>query len=358
MFPTLSLSYLLLSQAHGGEEADRLVVRLDTAEHPLQGAVIARFVTKDGTGVAFALNDAGTSPDTTAGDGVWSGVGVVAGTTAKLTVSSPDWTGDAGSLALPPGRQHDLDLAISGARIVPSGALGAAASGGADDRATPGDAGTVRRKGGGAGSASGEGGGGRRRNKAEAESAPAPNDLWYLAAAGAGLCLLAVGFLSFRRPQRAAALPVGVRRLAEAGLFGSGSPPISAGISQWVVSAADEHDLVLDLVRQVAALRPVLVQAGDDVELPGTRGGTAYRASYGRPAELQDAVDDLREVHPTLALVLVAPSSPGALAEWTRDMGGDLPILAVVRQPVPGVGPGARCTRPAGEWEFETLPVQ
>jgi hypothetical protein len=175
-----------------------------------------------------------------------------------------------------------------------------------------------------------------------------------VAAAIASLSLLGVGALWFRGARRAARLPDGVRRLSDLGLFGPGTPALVPGVSQWIVAEADEAALVRHLLLAVAGQRPVLVHAADALELPATQPGTGFRACYAKAAELQDAAYDLQEIHPALAILLVGAAPAGALDEWSAYIRKDLPILAVVREPTPGLGVAVRCALTDGAWNYSS----
>jgi hypothetical protein len=194
-------------------------------------------------------------------------------------------------------------------------------------------------------------GGGRNQRQQETAGQAASNDLWYAAAAVGGLVLVGVGLFWFRGPRRAPPLPDGVRAVPQRGLFGAGTPALTPGLSYWVAAEADQADLVRHLCERVAALRPVLVQAPDTVDLGAVTGGPAFRAAFTKAPELQDAAYDLQEDHPALALLL--QGVPGGLAEWTAELEKDFPVLAVVASPGPGARSVIQCARVGGEWTFE-----
>ena len=346
-----------------GAAAPRLMVRLDASAHPLTGDVVAHLTPSGGTVVDCALADNGERPDMAAGDGVWTGFAEVAGDRARVTVSAAGWSGDAGDVVLTQAditrrasgeRLRQLGLAVVGGKLV-------AAQGLTDGAPSPAGSSAMLRPRGESGGASrdeaqsdeGSESRGRRHQKTAAE--PASNTLWYIAAAIASLSLLGVGALWFRGARRAARLPDGVRRLPELGLFGPGTPALVPGVSQWIVAEADEAALVHHLLQAVAGQRPVLVHAPDAMELPGTQPGAGFRACYAKATELQDAAYDLQEIHPSIAVLLLgaATGSPsGTLEEWTAYIRKDLPILVVVREPMPGLGVAVRCARTDGAWVY------
>ncbi len=326
-----------------------LVLRLDATAQPLDGSVIAHLTPAGGPTVDLPLNDAGTRPDSAAGDHVWTGLGLVEGDHAKVTVTAGAWTGDAGDLPIAAGRPRELNLQITGGKLV-------VAPAGTPAIGVPGWTGHSPRGKDGAG----EQGSGAQDDGAEhahRHTKTATDDsndtLWYVAAAAGGVCLLAIGLFWFRGPARAAPLPEGVRRLPDVGIFGPGTPALTAGVSQWVVDDADAPDLVRHLAATVASLRPVLVHAPDDLLLPGAPLGPAFRAWYAKPAQLQDAAYDLQEAEARLVLILAPTPSP--LHEWTAYIGKDLPILAVVTAVSPGAGVVVRCSRVDGAWVYSPV---
>lgn len=353
-----------VAAATPGAAAPRLMVRLDASAHPLTGDVVAHLTPDGGAVVDCALADNGERPDMAAGDGVWTGFAEVAGDHARVSVSAAGWSGDAGDVAL---SAADITRRASGERLrqlgltVVDGKLVAAADMAAG-APSPVGAAMERTRGGGGGSRdealSDEGSEGRGRRHAKTAAEPASNTLWYVAAAIASLSLLGVGALWFRGARRAARLPDGVRRLSDLGLFGPGTPALVPGVSQWIVAEADEAALVRHLLLAVAGQRPVLVHAADALELPATQPGTGFRACYAKAAELQDAAYDLQEIHPALAILLVVAETgaapAGALDEWSAYIRKDLPILAVVREPTPGLGVAVRCALSDGAWNYSS----
>ena len=351
-----------VAAATPGAAAPRLMVRLDASAHPLTGDVVAHLTPDGGAVVDCALADNGERPDMAAGDGVWTGFAEVAGDHARVSVSAAGWSGDAGDVALSAAditrrasgeRLRQLGLTVVDGKLVAAPDMAAGAP-------SPAGAAVERTRGGGgrdeAASDEGSEGRGRRHPKTAAE--PASNTLWYVAAAIASLSLLGVGALWFRGARRAARLPEGVRRLADLGLFGPGTPALVPGVSQWIVAEADEAALVRHLLLAVAGQRPVLVHAADALELPATQPGTGFRACYSKAAELQDAAYDLQEIHPALAILLVVAETgaapAGALDEWSAYIRKDLPILAVVREPTSGLGVAVRCALIDGAWNYSS----
>lgn len=320
----------------------RLVVRVQANGRAFDAPVVAHFSTPEGEAAEAPLVDDGVRPDERAGDGVWSGATVIRGERATLRLSAGEWEAGLADLALPSGPPRELDLALSSDRLVVSEsapARGFRPSGEAGGK--------------------GEGSGGRTRHQAAAAET-ASNDVWTIAAGIAGVTLLAIGFFWFRRPRRRVALPDGVRRVADVGLFGEGTPPLADGVTVWVVAAEAQAAFAARLVQAVAATRPVLVRAPDSLVLAPSPGGPVYRTALARPAELHDAAYDLQESHPELALVLVGCEGPPA--DQVRDVGGEFPVLLVVAEPVAepvaGLGAVIRAAAAGGEWRFEVVPQQ
>lgn len=329
------LSSLLLP-ALAADDAP-LLVRLDGSGKTVVGPVVVRFATEGGA-TEVELNDNGRPPDAIAADGIWTGSGAVGGASAEVSVQATGWAGQAAeAMALPSGERRELDLMISGDAVALAPAERAAANA-APARAQSGPKSAEQLN---------TNRSGRRRTQGAPEGSN--QDLWYVAAAVGAVALLGVGVFWFRHPRRLPAPPAGVERITEAGLFGPGTPALGAGLSQWVVAEGDRAALTAHLAQQVAVTRPLLVHAPADRELPPLRGGPGYRAAQAKAAEFQDAAYDLQEAHPNLVILLEAPA---ALEEWTRDLVGDFPVLAVVNAAQPGLGPVLRCARADAGWEI------
>lgn len=315
-------------------EAGRLVVRLRAEGKALTSPVRAQFAPPTGEAVELDLVDDGSLPDQQAGDGVFSGAGIVTGASATLTLRAGEWTGSLADVALPSGPPRELDIAMTGDRLVASPAPAAGERG-------------FRPSGG-----SGRGSGSKGRLGGTTPE-PASNDVWLVAAGVGGVALLAVGYFWFRRPRKVVVLPEGVSRVVDAGLFGGDTPPLAEGVVQYVAPAGAHSSLAARLVAQVATLRPVLVHAAADLALPASTGNPVYRTALPRPAELHDAAYELQEFHPQLVLVILGAPSP--VADWVRDVRDDFPVILVVAEAIAGNGPVVRCTPDAAGWRFETV---
>lgn len=314
-------------------QAGRLVVRLRADGKALTSPVRAQFAPPSGEAVEFDLVDDGSLPDQQAGDGVFSGAGIVSGASATLTLRAGEWTGSLADVALPSGPPRELDIAMAGDRLVASPAPASGERG-------------FRPSGG-----SGKGSGSKGRLGGTTPE-PASNDVWLLAAGVGGVALLVVGYFWFRRPRKVVVLPEGVSRVVDAGLFGGDTPPLAEGVVQYVAPAEAHPALAARLLGQVATLRPVLVHAAADLAMPASTGNPVYRTALPRPAELHDAAYELQEFHPQLVLVILGAPSP--VADWVRDVRDDFPVILVVAEPLAGTGPVVRCTLDGADWRFET----
>lgn len=338
------------------QRPDGLVVHVEASGRSFDSAVVAHFSTPEGETAEAALTDDGVLPDEHAGDGVWSGATVIRGERATVRLSSGEWEAGLAEIALPSGPSRELDLALSRGRLVVSesaGGRGFQPSGKAGGKGK-GSGRRTRHKDAAAKAESNDvWTGGRTRHQA-VDAEAASNDVWTIAAGVAGVSLLGIGFFWFRRPRRRVVLPGGVRRVAEVGLFGEGTPRLADGVTVWVVAAEAQPAFAARLVQAVAASRPVLVRAPDSLALAPSPGGPVYRSALASPLELHDAAYELQESHPDLALVLVGCEGPPA--EWVRDVGSEFPVLFVVAEPLVGLGEVVRGVPAGDEWRFEVGP--
>lgn len=299
-----------------------LVVRLEAPTETLVAPVVVHLVADTGTEEAVTLNDAGTSPDVTAGDGVWAGIARMAGDGAKVTLKIGDRLVEGGEMPFMASPERNLPLAFDG--TVVSAAAGGQPGTGSPSPASPSGAPSAAPSGPAAPVAAQPGGGAARSDAT----------LYIVFGLGA-LALVAIGYFWFRGPA-ARALPKGVRVVPELGLFGEGTPSPGAGSSRWVVSEEDERALLHLIVATLARSHAVVLQVDGDVA--AVSGGPVYRASCAKPDALMDVIDELQRAHPSLAVVLA-----GASADW--ELAEEVGVFAIAR-----AGEGILCARVKDGW--------
>lgn len=341
----------------GGPLQGGLVVHLEAGVQTLADPVVVQLVGKDKLPVAITLNDAGKSPDVTAKDGSWAGMGSVSGSSVAVVVSTADITVDGGTISWSAASAPSITLVLEGTTLTQASAFTGPGSGSPTAAPFP--------------SADGSAGGGRGAGPGsapqseliatavEAEVQAAASDRWLYVAFGGCSLLLGVSAYFWFRGSDPSGPPAGVRLITERGIFGPGLPPLIIGTTRWVVSEQDEALLLHTLLERIARSRPVLVQALDAVLIEEVSGGPVYRTCAETPTALVDRVDDLLLQHRSLVVVVTAPATASAtLPNWLRDLEDMVVLYALVREP-PGVaedGAGAvvHCERAAGEWVFRT----
>lgn len=282
-----------------------------------------------GTKLAEAtLNDEGKDPDVTGGDGMYSGATFVAGDSFTVTVKA------AGSLLgttevawKPADAQRDLTLAWSGGTLTgEAGVSNPAPAPGTASPPTPG--GAPASPGGQPGSPGGQPGG-----QAAGQPPAGPGGVatsadatWYLVFGGALLAAAALGYFWFRSRSAAPvlALPPGVARVAERGLFGPGTPSASGGPSTWTLPA--EPEALAGLLGALAARRRVLVVVAEGQALPEVAGGPVHRIAPDSTDAVLDAAEELLGNDSGGAVLWLAPMPEGSarealLAELPRGAG-------------------------------------
>jgi hypothetical protein len=306
-----------------------VVVRL-LAESTLGDAPTVRLVPQGGKTVDVVLHDDGKDPDVAAGDGMWSGAGfsegdqfavslVLGGTpTAAIDVS---WAST--------DTQRDLSLKYSGGVL--SGQADVSRPAPAGGTPTPPEGAPTPPEVAPATPPGGEDG---------AQPPPSPgappgagvassgDATWYLVFGGGLLAAAVLGYFWFRGrgDDAEGALPPGVRRVPEPGLFGEGTPPASGGTSAWALPAERSGEAFAGLLASVAAGRRVLVVTADDTAVPSVPGGPVHRIRPDDVEAVLDAADELLGNDSGGVVVWDAPLPGGSgraalLAELPRGAG-------------------------------------
>jgi len=335
--------------------ASRMVVRLLAQGAQLEGPVTVTVSSDEADPVEVEMNDAGETPDVTAGDGVWSSTGEIAGDTVTVKVAAGGQTWDAGSVTWTDTElARDLELSFTDGDMVASAATALPQpSGGVvplGDGETPDGGPSVSTVQDGspptADGASGPVGGGAPNGSPAAAAGGPPGapgsslppteppgqsqsggddgsaQLFIIFGLGLlGLVLLGwMWFSANRRGRGGVPLP-----LAQPGLLGPGTPPLSGGDSIWRSAPADLPALAAGLVARIARERPVLLATADGLTVPPVHGGPVYPADFLEVDPIADLADALEEqLGRPIAVVLVGDAAAtahvglrGELAEST-----------------------------------------
>ena len=320
-----ALVLLLASIGQAASPARGLAVHLDAGSQELEGPVRLGMVSEAGEASEISLSDDGQPPDVVAGDGIWSGSGVIPGTSQIITLTAGNWSATSASIPLGSAKERNLELALEGEQVV----LGQAkilptTPGGASMVASP-----------------------------PPGKAAQPSDLpIYVAFALGGILLAVLGYFGAARlpgGRSSGGLPVGVRRSPEPGLFGPGTPALLPGLSQWVVSEADEAQLLHFLVAHIARWRPVLVRRPAPAVLPAVQGGPVFCSEHVNLGAFGHAVHRMQDRWPGL-VVIVTGLAPGELLDWTDDLKGGAPVFALIRTAEAAEGPVFDCRREDAGW--------
>lgn len=283
------------------DASNGVIVRL-RSDAPLSGPVE---VSLTGGGEAFSLpmNDAGTPPDVSAGDGVWAAVVPSAPLELDVSLSVAGKMYAGGRVTWGPDDQpRDLDLQISGDKLSVNAHTQVASQGPETSALTPGDPnalppvnnGVVPGENPGGKSAAGQGGGTASSSAPlpplgpTAEEGPPPV-FWVVSGALLtgiiGFAVMAWRGRAMRGTIEVAGLPPMV---PEAGVFGPGTPSLSDGLSVWLCD--DVASALPGVLATVADGRQVVLVAPASLTVPPVLGGPVYRARSVRPPAIVDAV--------------------------------------------------------------------
>jgi hypothetical protein len=295
-----------------------LVVRLMADPAP-SAPVVVQLSTAGKAAVESTLHDDGKDPDVTGGDGVFSGSAFAEGNEFTVTVKA------AGSLLGSTevkwdaaDAQRDLTLTWAGGVLKGEAGVSMPAPANGDASPTPGSP----TPGSPTPASPPPGGPGGQPAGAPGQAPSGPGGVnssadatWYLVFGGALLAAAGLGYFWFRSRGAAepTALPPGVARLAERGLFGPGTPPASGGPSGWVLPSGPEA--VAGLLGALAERRRVLVVAPEDLALPEVAGGPVHRIAPGNTEAILDAADELLGGDSGGAVLWLAPLPEGKARE-------------------------------------------
>ena len=315
--------------------------------------------------VETTLNDDGKDPDVTGSDGMWSGATFASGdsfTVSVIAAGKPLGTADVAWK--PADAQRDLTLTWSGGKLaaeagvsVPAPAPGeeVAASPPSSPAVQPAVAGSP-----GATPASPPSPGGTPPGPggtppAPGGTPPAPGGVassadatWYLVFGGALLAAATIGYFWFRSrgAPPALALPPGVARVNERGLFGPGTPAACGVPSAWSLSSEAREECVAGLLGALAHGRRVLVVVADGEAVPSVAGGPVHRIAPSSTDAVLDAADEL------------LGSDSGGVVLWLAGLPEGADLAAFVAELPRGVGliaagGGGEATWPAAALAFD-----
>lgn len=295
-----------------------VVVRLMADPVP-SAPVVAQLAAAGQPAVESTLHDDGKDPDVTGGDGVFSGSAFVQGDEFTVTLNAAgSQLGSTEVKWAAADPQRDLTLTWAGGVLKGEAGVSmpAPANGGASPTSvspTPGSPTPASPPPGGPGGQP-EGGPGQAPSGPGGVNSSA-DATWYLVFGGALLAAAGLGYFWFRSRGAAepTALPPGVARLAERGLFGPGTPSASGGPSGWVLPAGPEA--VAGLLGALAERRRVLVVAPEDAVLPEVAGGPVHRIAPGNTEAILDAADELLGGDSGGAVLWLAPLPEGKARE-------------------------------------------
>ena len=295
-----------------------VVVRLMADPVP-SAPVVVQLAAAGQPAVESTLHDDGKDPDVTGGDGVFSGSAFVQGDEFTVTLNAAgSQLGSTEVKWAAADPQRDLTLTWAGGVLKGEAGVSmpAPANGGASPTSvspTPGSPTPASPPPGGPGGQP-EGGPGQAPSGPGGVNSSA-DATWYLVFGGALLAAAGLGYFWFRSRGAAepTALPPGVARLAERGLFGPGTPSASGGPSGWVLPAGPEA--VAGLLGALAERRRVLVVAPEDAVLPEVAGGPVHRIAPGNTEAILDAADELLGGDSGGAVLWLAPLPEGKARE-------------------------------------------
>ncbi len=285
------------------------MVRLETSTGSLPGAARVT-LTPVGSGdtIELELLDNGSPPDVSAGDGIYAGTSFVDADSFAVTLDVGGKTYDGGEAtwAADAGPARDLVIRLVGDEIavVASQPL----SGGAPQDGAA-----------GAGAPTAAAG----APVAAAPTSPVPagvsrNDALLWLAIGVGLVVLAgAGLVASRWMGRSR--DAGPEPLDEPGLFGAGTPSLTAAPAWWVLGEEDTDALRAALLNSVARQHRVLVVAPSGTAAPTVLGGPAYAVGWDADAAADAAFALLDRDGPRVVAVLCPPDAAPATVQPVLD---------------------------------------
>lgn len=354
--PTGAVAGTIGGPATIAKGARGIVVRLDAGAQKVDMPVVVHLKPTDAPAADVQLKDDGAPPDVMGGDGTWSGTAWNEHDEFDISINLGKTRVEGGKISwLKEDLQRDLSLTWFNGQLKAeasvandvAGAAGAGSGGGTvtGDSPRPGGSGDGSPPGGSGGAPPGgsppKGG---FQLDAKASKGPSSNTspatssdaTLYVGIGACGFALAFVIHLYRRGRSRSSALPDGLSLVPAAGLVGPGTPALSEGLTQWVVTPGDAHDLLRPLVATLARHHRVVICAPARSALPNVPGGPVYRIEPGKPSELAAAIDGLHDAGVgELAVLLLGDGLDSATLKAHADalpegVGGAVVVMQVL----------------------------
>jgi hypothetical protein len=328
------------------EETNGFIALLRSDEQLV--APVRVLFTGDGNTTTIVMNDSGTVPDVTAGDGIWAGVAESAPLSGAVSVEVAGDTREGGVVSWGPDEKpRELKLTVQQEALNVEATTHTAAGAPAAAEGDPSVAGDVVGPAVVSPEAPAAGPMAAPQMNGVAvpvHSADGAGGFDWMGALALVLALAALGLVLMRRSPAVSSKPEAVpepsslpTRMNEMGILGSGTPSLSDGVSVWTGPEA----ILGTLLATVARTRSVVVAAPEDRTVPPVAAGPVFRVNSLQPHVIEAAVRSVQAAGGLSVCVVALP-----------DGDVDDPLVASIERGLPdGVGAlifgtSASCTKP------------